>query len=340
VEMETVAEEGTTRATLLAVAEQAGVSMSTVSKVLNGRPGVSASTRTRVEALLHEHGYSRRGEALAAPLIELVFSELTTEWAIEIIRGVEETARENGMSIVLTQSGDRRSPGPEWIGGVLQRRPVGVILIFSGLSEDNKRQLRTRNIPFVVIDPAGNPAPDLPSIGAANWSGGVLATRHLIELGHRSIAVITGPDDMMCSRARVSGYRAALEEAGIPVQQDLIVPGNFHREDGIQRGRELLSRKDRPTAIFAGNDLQALGVYEVAREMKIKIPDDLSVVGYDDLKIAQWVTPPLTTVHQPLNEMARQATRLVITLRDGTTVGSRRIQLETDLAVRESTARV
>jgi LacI family transcriptional regulator, xylobiose transport system transcriptional regulator len=230
VETETVAESGTTRATLLAVAEEAGVSMSTVSKVLNGRPGVAPSTRTRVETLLHEHGYSRRGETLAAPLIELVFSGLTNEWAIEIIRGVEEIAREHGMSIVLTQSGDHLTPGPEWIGGVLQRRPVGVILIFSGLSEDNKRQLRTRNIPVVVIDPAGNPAADLPSIGAANWSGGVLATRHLIDLGHRSIGVITGPEDMMCSRARVSGYRAAMEEAGLPVREEFIAPGTFYRE--------------------------------------------------------------------------------------------------------------
>jgi LacI family xylobiose transport system transcriptional regulator len=328
------------RATLSAVADEAGVSMSTVSKVLNGRRGVSVATRMRVEQLLQEKGYNRRGETQTAPLIELVFSALTTEWAIEIIRGVESAAREAGMSIVLTQSGDRRSPDPDWIDGALRRRPLGVILIFSNLSDEHKAQLRTRNIPFVVIDPAGDPAPDVPSIGSANWTGGVQATRHLIELGHRRIAVITGPDDMMCSRARVSGYRSALDAAGIPIDEDLIFPGGFQREDGITQGRRILSMPDRPTAVFAGNDMQALGVYEVAREMGISVPEDLSVVGYDDLKIAQWVGPPLTTVRQPLTEMAEQATRLVLRLREGDQTDSLRTELATDLVVRGSTAPV
>lgn len=328
------------RATLAAVAEEAAVSMSTVSKVLNGRSGVAQATRLRVEHLLREQGYNRRGGAQSAALIELVFSALGTEWAMEIIRGVERVARENNMSIVLTQSGDRHSPGPEWIDGVLRRRPVGVILMFSDLSEDYKGQLRIRNIPFVVIDPAGDPAPDVPSVGSANWSGGVLAARHLIELGHREIAMITGPDDMMCSRARVSGFRSALESAGIPFREDMVVPGEFRREDGIVRGRELLSRRRRPTAIFAGSDVQALGVYESARELGLEIPADLSVVGYDDLQIAQWAGPPLTTVRQPLSEMAEQATRLVIRLRNDMQNDSLRVELATDLVVRGSTARL
>lgn len=326
------------RTTLSLVAADAAVSMSTVSKVLNGRTGVSDATRARVEELLHEHGYNRRGAAGAAPLIELVFSELDNVWAIEIIRGVERVARENGMSLVLTETGDRHSPGPEWIDGIMRRRPAGIILVFSDLSADHKRQLRTRNIPFVVVDPAGDPAPDVPSIGSANWAGGVLATRHLIALGHRNIAMITGPDDMMCSRARVSGYRSALEAADIPVQEDLIVSGDFHREDGINRGRELLSLPDPPTAIFAGSDLQALGVYEAARAMGVNIPGDLSVVGYDDLQIAQWTGPPLTTVRQPLTEMAVEATRLVLRLRNGGQVDSLRVDLATSLVVRGSTA--
>lgn len=326
------------RATLALVASAAAVSMSTVSKVLNGRTGVSDATRARVEDLLQDHGYNRRGTSQAASLIELVFSELDTSWAIEIIRGVEGIARENGMSVVLTESGDRHSPGPEWIEGVLQRRPAGVILVFSDLSSDHKKQLRTRNIPFVVVDPAGDPAPDVPSVGSANWAGGVLATRHLIELGHKDIAVISGPDDMMCSRARVSGFRSAMDAAGIPVQEDIIYTGNFHREDGIRRGLELLSRPKPPTAVFAGSDLQALGVYEAARSLGFKVPEDLSIVGYDDLQIAQWAGPPLTTVRQPLIEMAQQAAQLVLRLRDGDRSGSMRVDLATSLVVRSSTA--
>ncbi|MCX2750072.1 LacI family DNA-binding transcriptional regulator [Arthrobacter sp. MI7-26] len=336
---ETIVDTASARATLSRVAAEAAVSTSTVSKVLNGRTGVSETTRIRIEELLAVHGYNRRGGGQTAALIELVFSRLDNLWAIEIIRGVEAVARENGMSVILTESGDRHSPAPDWIEGVVQRRPAGVILVFSDLSPDHKRQLRTRNIPFVVVDPAGDPAPDVPSIGSANWSGGVLATRHLIDLGHRNIAMITGPDDMMCSRARVSGYRSALDAAGIPIQDHLIVPGQFHREDGIERGQELLSLPNPPTAVFAGSDLTALGVYEAARSVGVEIPRDLSVVGYDDLQIAQWAGPPLTTVKQPLSEMAAQATRLVLRLRNGREVESLRIDLATSLVVRNSTAR-
>ncbi len=324
------------RTTLAVVAAEAAVSMSTVSKVLNARPGVSEVTRARVESLLHAHGYSRRGGAETAPLIELVFSQLDEAWSIELIRGVERVARENHMSVVLTQSGDRHSPGTEWVDGVTQRRPAGVILVFSDLSPEQKRQLRTRGIPFVVVDPAGDPAPDVPSVGSANWSGGVLAARHLIDLGHRDIAMITGPDDMMCSRARVSGFRSAMDAAGIPVREELIVVGRFLREDGIIRGKELLSLQRPPTGVFAGSDLQALGVYEAARELGVAIPDDLSVVGYDDLQIAKWVGPPLTTVRQPLTEMAEQATRLVLGLRNADQSGTLRLDLATSLVVRQS----
>ena len=152
--------------------------------------------------------------------------------------------------------------------------------------------------------------------------------------------MITGPDDMMCSRARLSGFRSALESAGIPVREDLILTGEFHREDGIARGHELLSRRNPPTAIFAGSDLQALGVYEAARERGVRIPEDLSVVGYDDLQFSGWAGPPLTTVRQPLTEMAEQATRLVLRLRDREPAESLRVDLATRLVVRGSTGKL
>lgn len=126
----------------------------------------------------------------------------------------------------------------------------------------------------------------MPSIGATNWQGGLAATRHLVELGHRRIGAISGPPQMMCSRARIDGYRAALETAGLPVDRRLIRTGDFHHETGYRLGRELLDRPDRPTAVFAGNDLQALGFYEAARELGLRIPQDVSVVGFDDLPVA------------------------------------------------------
>ena len=326
----------TRRATLSAVATEASVSVSTVSKVLNGRGGVSDDTRAKIKSLLHNHGYARRNQD-AAPLVEVVFSLIDNVWAIETIVGVERVAREAGLSVVLTQSGDRHSPGQDWIDGVTRRRPVGVILMFSDLPPEHKQQLEVRGIPIVIIDPAGNPAPDVASVGTANWSGGHSATQHLIDLGHRDIAIITGPDDMLCSAARLSGHRAALDGAGLSCPLEYVCPGEFHYEDGLKAGRRLLSLAHPPTAIFAGNDLQAIGIYEAAREHGVAIPDDLSVVGFDDLKITQWTGPPLTTVRAQLTEMAEEATRLVLRLREGP-VDNPRIYLGTRLVVRSSTA--
>jgi len=327
------------RVKLHELAEEAGVSLSTVSKVLNGRSDVAAATRGRVEALLDQHGYQRRmGLPNRNTLIELVFPELETAWAMEIIRGVENVASQNGLSVVLTESGTRHSPAPDWITGVLRRRPVGVVLVFSDLAEDSKAQLRSRAIPFVVVDPAGDPAPDVPSVGSANWSGGLAATRHLIELGHRRIAVITGPEDMMCSLARLDGYRSAMNSAGLPIDEQLLAFGNFQVDGGRDRARVLLAMDDRPTAIFAGSDLQALGVLDAARSLGLHVPGDLSVVGYDDLQLAQWSSPALTTVHQPLTQMAEEAARLVIRMSEEELESIPRMDLATRLVVRESTA--
>lgn len=328
------------RVTLALVADEAGVSLSTISKVLNGRADVSAATRERVEELLQRRGYERRG-ARAQPkadLIELVFHELESVWSMEVIAGVEEVAQEHGLSVVLTVSGSRHAPDPEWIEGVMRRRPVGVVLVFSDLAPEYRERLRSRAIPFVIVDPAGDPSPDAPSVGSANWSGGLMATRHLIELGHRRIAAITGPEDMMCSLARLDGLRSAMNSAGLEIRPEWIRFGDFHMSGGRDHARELLSSPDRPTAIFAGSDLQALGAIEAARGLGLRVPEDVSIVGYDDIPLAQWLTPRLTTVHQPLRRMGEEAARLVIRLSEGSAEATPRMDLATSLVVRESTA--
>lgn len=328
------------RVTLARVAEEAGVSLSTISKVLNGRPDVSQATRGRVEVLLAEHGYLRRkGVQLSTGLIELVFHELEAAWSMEIIRGVENIATEHGMSVVLTESGSRHAPAADWIEGVLRRRPAGVVLVFSDLPTEYREMLRSRAIPFVIIDPAGDPSPEVPSVGSANWSGGLMATRHLIELGHTRIAAITGPDDMMCSHARIDGFRSAMSSAGLTIRPEWIRFGDFHTSGGYEHARSLLTESDdRPTAIFAGSDLQALGVLEAVRELDLKVPDDLSLVGYDDIPLAKWVSPRLTTVRQPLRRMAEEATKLVIQMGEAPLESVPRMDLATNLIVRESTA--
>jgi DNA-binding LacI/PurR family transcriptional regulator len=321
--------------TIAAIADAAGVSVPTVSKVVNGRSDVAPATRARVERLLHEHGYRRRAPSREnrPGLLDVVFNELESPWAIEIIRGVEEVAREHDLGVVLSAQEGPGALGRAWVDAVASRRTAGVILVVSELGDEQAARLNARRIPFVVVDPAGEPAPDVPSVGATNWNGGLTATRHLLELGHRRIGVIGGPPTVLCSRARVDGYRAALETAGVPVEPALIRHGDFHVPRAYEEGRALLSLGERPTAIFAGSDLQAFGLYEAARVLGLRVPDDLSVIGFDDLPMARWAWPPLTTIRQPLTEMAATATRLV--LGDG---GQTRVELATSLVVRQSTA--
>jgi DNA-binding LacI/PurR family transcriptional regulator len=219
---------------------------------------------------------------------------------------------------------------------VLNRRPLGAILVFSDLDADQRAQLEARQIPFVVVDPVGDVAGDVPAIGSANWNGGRMATQHLTGLGHRRIAVIGGPADVLCSRQRVDGYTDALRSSGLAVDPELIRVGDFGVSGGYREAVALLRLKDRPTAIFAGSDMQAIGVYQAARELGLEIPRDLSVVGYDDLPVAQWVGPTLTTVHQPLRRMAELATRLVLDLARGITPAATRLDLAVEMRVRAS----
>jgi LacI family transcriptional regulator len=331
---------GKVRVTIAHIAKEAGVSAPTVSKVINGRPEVAPETRRRVERLLHEHGYTRRaaGPDGSAGMIDLVFAELESPWAMELVRGVESVAGEAGASVVITVLHSHAEPGRDWLDRMAARRTDGVILVGSRLSSRQYGQLGARSIPFVVVDPEGEPPGDASSVGATNWNGGLAATRHLLDLGHRRIGMITGPAGMLCSRARVDGYRAALETMGVEVDPELIRQGDFLVGSGREQGHALLSLDDPPTAVFSGSDLQAFGVLEAARRLGLRVPDDLSVVGFDDLPLARSAWPPLTTVHQPLLEMAALAARMVLGVSGGDTREPRRVELATDLVVRESTS--
>lgn len=324
--------------TVATIARLAGVSAPTVSKVINGRPGVALSTRRLVEEVLREHGYRRPEMVGPSALLELVFHALEGAWALEIIRGAEQVARAHDLAVVLTEMQGRLTPGRAWTEQVLARRPTGVIGVFSEFTEEQRAQLATRAIPLVVLDPTGAPLPETPSVGATNWGGGLAATRHLLDLGHRRIAMISGPREFLFSRARLDGYRAAMDAAGVPVEPALVRQAPLQFEDGYRVGGDLLALPEPPTAVFTANDLLALGVYEAARERGVRIPDDLSVVGFDDLRYAQWAGPPLTTVRQPLAEMGATAATLVLALANGEHPDPHRIELATTLMVRQSTA--
>jgi DNA-binding LacI/PurR family transcriptional regulator len=323
--------------TISSIAESAGVSVPTVSKVINGRSGVSPDTRARVEAVINESGYRRPEPSKRRDLMELVFGELGHMWGMEIIRGVERVARQHRVGLVLSEVGPHQTGVRDWIDDASARRPACVVAV-ANLSASQRDQLRARDIPLVVFDPTAELPTGVPFVGATNWSGGRSAARHLIDLGHRRIAMIGGPDEILCCRARLDGYRAALEGASVAVGQEAVVRADLTKEAGHAAARGLLSRRRRPSAIFTANDLQALGVYQAAREVGVRIPQDLSVVGFDDLPIVAWSDPPMTTVRQPLAEMAIAATELALALGRGEKPRQTGLELATTLTVRHSTA--
>ena len=343
--MATTSDAGTQRAarpglTIAEIARLAGVSAPTVSKVVNGRSEVGAETRALVEQVLHEHGYQHKKRAAkASALIELVFHQLAGVYPIEIIKGVERVADEHNLAVVVSESLGKQTPRRGWIEGVLARRPTGVVPVFSDLSVKQRTQLTAARIPFVVLDPTGVPDDEIPSVGSTNWHGGLSATRHLLELGHRRIAVITGPSWALCSRARLDGYRAALDAAGIPVDPALVRDGQFEIGGGLTSTIDLLRLPEPPTAIFALNDGMAIGVYHAASQAGWRIPQDLSVVGFDDYPLDEWLVPPLTTIRQPLSDMGAVAAQMVVDLARGGEPPSKRRELATELIVRSSTAR-
>jgi len=321
--------------TLADVAAAAQVSVPTASKALRGGSDVAAATRSRVESAMADLGYAPPvRQRRRAGLIDLVFTQLSP-WATEIIRGAEEPALSAGTRLAVSTASDERQR-ERWLDSLASSRTDGVILVLTELSPYHRARLQDLHVPVVVIDPIGQPAPSLPSIGASNWAGGITATEHLIELGHRRIGTITGRPELLCSRARLDGYRAALERAGVDVESSLIAVGDFHYESALAAAGQMLELPEPPTAIFAASDVQALGVYEAARQHHLQIPRDLSVVGFDDVEMAQWASPPLTTLRQPLAEMAALAAR---TLLEGNAESfNQRVELATNLVVRQSTA--
>ncbi|MBQ1080540.1 MULTISPECIES: LacI family DNA-binding transcriptional regulator [unclassified Nocardiopsis] len=330
------------RPTLAEIAGEAGVSVSTVSKVINGHLDVAAETRRQVERLLEHHRYQQRRHRKRRPvgLIDLVFLDLGSPWAMEILTGVEEVTHDAGFGVVVSAVHDRKRsrPGRRWLDNIQARRSDGVVLVLSELPSQQQEQLDALGVPVVLVDPVGDPAREIPAVGAANWDGGLTATEHLIGLGHRRVAMLAGPPDVMCSRARVDGYRSAMRDAGLPVPDGYVSHGDFLAGTGKDLTEVLLDLPEPPTAIFAGSDQMARGAYEVLYKRGLRVPDDVSVVGFDDLPEARWATPPLTTVRQPLRDMAQMATRMLFDLVNGNEPETTRVELATRLVRRDSTA--
>ncbi|MCI2417827.1 LacI family DNA-binding transcriptional regulator [Saccharopolyspora sp. K220] len=327
------------RVTISDIAREAGVSVPTVSKVLNGRPEVAAHTRERVEKLITHYNYSRRAShgTGRAGLIDLVFHTLDNQWVLEIVRGVESVTHDAGVGTVVSSVHDGRRTDRAWLDNLSSRRSDGIILAVTELGPRHAELLRGLGVPVIIIDSLGQPDPSVASVGATNWSGARAAVEHLVSAGHHRIGFIGGPPQLQCSSARLDGYRSALLSAEIAVDEELIVDGDFTYERGECATHELLDLADPPTAIFAANDQQALGTYRAVEQRGLTIPGDVSVVGFDDLPMAQWISPALTTVHQPVATMAAQAARMLLRHAETGSFETNRVELATELVVRAST---
>jgi len=331
-----------TRPTLAAVASAARISVPTASKVLSGGTDVSAETRNRVIRIAQELGYTRPGSTHArrdiasrVRLVDLVVSNVDGTWANRVLSGVEYAATAAECDVVITIA----RPGRDWIGRLLRRPSQGAVVVLVDPTSEQLTGLQAAGIPVVLIDPISRAPRSVASVGVTNWEGGHTAALHLLEIGHRRFGVIGGTRSHLYSRARIDGFRSALEEHGVVLPDGAVRAGDWDREVARKAALTILDRPDRPTAIFACSDFMALGVYDAAGELGLRIPQDLSVVGFDDVPEAEWAYPKLTTVRQPIHEMGAAALRMLLRLQaepvgDGE---APRVELATNLVLRDST---
>ncbi|MBM6401409.1 LacI family DNA-binding transcriptional regulator [Phycicoccus sonneratiae] len=335
----------TDRPTLAMIADSAGVSVATVSKVLNGRSDVAASTRARVQQVLEAHEYTaqprRRRDATRS--VELLVDHMHSPFTSEVVQGVADAAADEDVSVTLStrvsMEGRDASPGV-WARALARSGRCALISVTGEMTREQVRALSDASLPVVLIDPIDPQASSAPSIGSTNFTGGLTAGSHLIALGHTRIGYVGGALRAACNAARVGGLRAAMEQHGLALDPGLVTAGQvFDFDTGLQGGLQLLDRDEHPTAVFCGADEVALGVIEAARQVGLRVPQDVSVMGFDDTPSATTGSPPLTTIRQPLGEMGRLALRTALRLADGGTVDAPHVALATQLVVRASTAR-
>jgi len=326
------------------LAREAGVSVATISRVVNRRPGVAPATRERVLRLIRDRGFSTNRTALALSggrtgLVGVTLPMIQSSYFSMLAGGVAEALYEHDLRAILCPTRHEHDREIGLLERLMQGTTEGAVLILPSESSEELQVLRERGYPFVVLDPKTPVGSGVASVSAANVAGSAAATQHLLELGHRRIGAITGPAGWCATEERLTGYRAMLAGAGLPYDPRLQEEADFEVATGREAAARLLSLPEPPTALLAFNDNMAVGAIQAARELDLVLPRDLSVVGFDDGEYAGLVTPALTTVRQPLAEMARMAVELLRRqLEEAPLLEELRIELGTRLVIRESTA--
>lgn len=337
------------RPTLDTVAHAAGVSKATVSKVLNGRGDVSGATRARVQEAIASLGYvpsTGRRVRDTTPTVTVLFDAFVNLYSAQVLSGVVTAGLEQGVDVVVTHLAGSGSAGPaaltpSWFRELAAKGHAGLIVVTTEVLPEQVRACADAGLGLVAVDPVSidpSTTDQLVSVSATNWSGGLQATEHLLGLGHRRIGFAGGLPASRPAQQRLHGHLAALSSWNLKSDDALVQQVGFSHEDGRAMARSLLDLAEPPTAIVAGCDASALGVMEEARRRGLRLPEDLSIVGFDDTYAAAWTSPQLTTVRQPMREMGRVALRTLMLLSQGQRPETHHFELATTLVERSSTA--
>ena len=308
-------------ATMKDVAQLAGVSTATVSRALMNPEKVSASTCKKVEDAVLEAGYSptsfarnlRRNESKT---IITIVPDICDPYFTEIIRGIEDTAMENGYLVLLGDSGQQYKRESSFINLVFTKQADGMLLLGTDLPFDVSKS-EQKNLPPLVMACEYAPALELPTVHIDNLTSAFEAVNYLTQMGHKYIAQISGPKEAPLCQFRYQGYQQALRRAGIVMNSAYCILGDFTFKSGAKALRKLLSLPKAPTAIFCHTDMMAIGAIQEAKKLGLRVPQDLSVVGFDDIQFSQYCDPPLTTVSQPRYEIGRQAMLMMLEILKG-----------------------
>ena len=330
--------------TLKELAARANVHPSTVSRVANNDPSlrIASTTRSRIETLLRETEYRPNGVARGLKLrqtlvLAVVIPDITNPFFAALFRGIEDGATQRGYQVLLCNTDGSPERQRSHLQSLAARRVDGVILASTFLKDPAVRWLRHQRTPYVLVNRFSDEGID-PFVGSDDLTGATLATEHLISLGHVRIGHLAGQLTISTGVLRRRGYLAALAEAGLPADPELLVESGFVEEGGTQAMEYLLSLKRPPTAIFAVTDMTAIGAYGVARRRGLRIPEDLAVVGYNDIPLAGRLIPGLSTVHVPIHEFGTVAARMLLEQIEAGELTPRRVVFTPQLVVRGSTS--
>ncbi|MDO2948504.1 substrate-binding domain-containing protein [Aeromonas simiae] len=322
------------------VAALAGVSTTTVSHVINETRFVADETRERVFAAMRDLNYApslvaRSLKVKETHSIGMLVTTSSNPFFAEVVRGVERYCFEQGYNLMLGNTEGEATTAQSYLKMMLRKRVDGLLIMCSEGQREVLGQLDwLGDLPVVQMDWGSGGACDL--IADNSHHGGMLATRHLIALGHKKMGCITGPRDRAPGTERLAGFIEALQEAGLPLRSDWILEGNFDCASGHQAMRSLLALSERPTALFVCNDMMAMGAISAATEAGLRIPEDLSIIGYDNVALAEYMSPPLTTINQPKEELGRLAVTRLLTRINGERPQETLITLEPNLVIRRS----